>query len=186
MFTLWCSNASRRYFSMKCEEGMCLSPSSLQSRTWGKAYMLTVEGRGIPGHQEWEERQSEKGQEERKSNGVHHDQAGHRFTGKRSHCSVMQDVNTEGDRVNARVQWSREGDEERGTDLSTLCLPPFNGQGLCFWAVLPKHSRQLLGKSGLHGLSRVRPGAGAAVAPVCRQQQWRLNPGAWRSRAVRR
>ena len=39
---LSCSNPSRMYFRMTCEEGMCLSPSSLPSRAWGKAYIFEV------------------------------------------------------------------------------------------------------------------------------------------------
>ena len=67
----------------------------------------------------------------------------------------MQDVNrVRGWLSHLWVQWGRSGvggrggsGEEKGTDLSIRLLS-FDGQGLCFWVALCKHSGQLLGSLG--------------------------------------
>ena len=117
---------------------------------------------------------SKERKEERKSDVVHCYEASHSFTGKHSHCPDAGFQQRE--RLTQPVHESNgaEGDEERGTDLSILCLLSFDGQGLCFWVALPKHSRKLLGSLGSIDSVESYVAAGTAMSSVWQKEQWRL------------
>lgn len=110
------------YFSIKCEVGMCLSPRSLQSRAWGTACMLEDWEEGDP--KAWRVRAKGKwgraGGEKIKD--------GTSLPGwprlRRKTQSLLSHADCQ------QKSWQnpcispteQSGDEDRGIDLSTLCL----------------------------------------------------------------
>lgn len=171
-------------FSIKHEAEMCLSPSFLRSRAWGKASMLEV----------WGERDLTASKVRARgrwgSVGGKKIKCGALLPGwlqlrrKIQHCSVTQDVM---ERLTEPTQESKGAEWQwGGRNWSVISLSPFNGQGLRFWVVLPKHSRQLCEKSGIHRICWVCPGGGTAVASVGQTGAMQTVPGGRGSRAVRR
>ena len=79
---------------------------------------------------------------------------GHGFTGKHSHCSVMQGVSRQADRASAWVQWSRE----RMRREEVICQFSVSFLLRKKFVLLRCFTPVLLGKGGFHGISCVQLG----------------------------